>query len=97
MPAPVGIVVLVDGEQYQTVPTAGDLARLERHFGITASGLSTESMSVEHVLFLAWNGMRRQGLGPEMTFDEFLDRADTADDDGADAGNPPQPLPKPSV
>lgn len=95
MAAPVGIVVLVDGEEYQTVPTAGDLARLERHFGISASGLTPDSMSVEHVLFLAWNGMRRQKLGPEMTFDEFLDRADTSDE--VDAGNPPEPLPRPSV
>lgn len=92
MSAP-GIKVTVDGEAHEVTPTAGDLVRLEREFGIAASSLTPESTRVEWVMFLAFHALRRKGIEVG-TFDDFLDRADTVT--GDDDSNPSTPLPLPS-
>lgn len=94
MTSKIQLQVQVDGEDFSLTSTAGDLARLEREYGISSSTLTQETTSVEHVMFLAWTGLRRLKLGPQMTFDEFLDRADTTG--GSETADPPRPLPKPN-
>ena len=89
------VKVLVDGQEKSVVPTAGDLVRLEREYGVAASKLDEENVTIEHVLFLSWCSLRRTGAVPrEMTFDEFLDVADTPG--GGVLDDPPPPPPPPS-
>ena len=84
--------VLVDGIVHTVAPTAGDLVRLEREYGITAGSMDEKTTSVEHVLFLAWTGLRRTGVvDRELTFDDFLDLADVPED--GPTMDPPPPLP----
>lgn len=75
-----GITVSVDGVPHGITPTAGDLVRLEREYQIVAAEMSVETMSVEWVMFLAFVGLKRQKV-IEMSFDEFLDVADTVDEE----------------
>lgn len=80
-----GITIAVDDVEHTVETTAGDLVRLEREYQIKAAQMSVETMSVEWVMFLAFVGLKRQGV-ITMTFDEFLDCADTV---GADDETPP--------
>lgn len=87
------VEVEVDGVSHSVEPTAGDLVRLEREYGVTMAQLDAESVSIEHVLFLAFVGLRRVGVIDRDTvdFDRFLDLADVPN-----AGTeypPPSPLP----
>ena len=77
-----GITIAVDDVEHNVQTTAGDLVRLEREYGIKAADMSVDTMSVEWVMFLAFVGLRRSKV-IEMSFDEFLDSADTvgSDDD----------------
>jgi len=75
-----GITIDVDGQAHDVQTTAGDLVRLEREYDIKAAAMSVETMSVEWVMFLAFVGLKRQKI-IDMTFDEFLDCADTVEDD----------------
>lgn len=88
------ITVTVDGVAHEVTPTAGDLVRLEREFGIVASSMTEENTSITWIMFLAFAGLKRtKVLEPETTFDEFLDRADTG---GTESVDPSPPLPPPS-
>lgn len=82
----------VDGVTHEVTPTAGDLVRLEREFGIVASSMTEENTSITWIMFLAFAGLKRtKALEPDVTFDDFLDRADT----GAGSEDPTPPLPPP--
>ena len=85
------ISVLVDLVEHEISPTAGDLVRLEREYGISAATLSESTVSVEHVLFLSWSALRRTGvLDRELSFDSFIDLADVPESTSV----PPAPLPQ---
>jgi|TARA_R110000803_G_scaffold127414_2_gene194855 hypothetical protein len=86
-----GITISVDGVDHVVETTAGDLVRLEREYQIKAAEMSVESMSVEWVMFLAFVGLKRQKV-IEMSFDEFLDVADTVEEE---LDPPPLPLSSP--
>ena len=84
--------VVVDGVVHAIAPTAGDLVRLEREYGITAGSMDETTTSVEHVLFLAWAGLRRTGVvDRELSFDDFLDLADVPE--AGHTMDPPIPPP----
>lgn len=78
-----GITIAVDDVEHVVQTTAGDLVRLEREYDIKAADMSVDTMSVEWVMFLAYVGLKRQKV-ITMTFDEFLDSADTVGDDSDD-------------
>lgn len=78
-----GITIAVDDVEHNVQTTAGDLVRLEREYGIKAADMSVDSMSVEWVMFLAYVGLKRSKV-ITMTFDEFLDTADTVGNDDDD-------------
>jgi hypothetical protein len=80
-----GITIAVDDVEHNVQTTAGDLVRLEREYGIKAADMSVDTMSVEWVMFLAYVGLKRSKV-ITMTFDEFLDTADTV---GSDDDDPP--------
>lgn len=78
-----GITIAVDDVEHNVQTTAGDLVRLEREYGIKAADMSVDTMSVEWVMFLAYVGLKRSKV-ITMTFDEFLDTADTVGNDDDD-------------
>ena len=78
-----GISIAVDDVEHNVQTTAGDLVRLEREYGIKAADMSVDTMSVEWVMFLAYVGLKRSKV-ITMTFDEFLDTADTVGNDDDD-------------
>lgn len=94
MTAPVAISVLVDGIAHTVTPTTGDLVRLEREFGISSSSMTAENTGLQEIMFLAYAGLRRtKVIDRELSFDDFLDMADTGEATPAD---PTPPLPPPS-
>jgi hypothetical protein len=84
------VSVAVDGVEHEVVPTAGDLVRLERQYGISAASLDESTVRVEHVLYIAFTALRRRGaISEELSFDDFIDLADVPDSAPLD---PPPPL-----
>jgi hypothetical protein len=84
------ISVAVDGTEHAVSPTAGDLVRLERQYGISAASLSESSITIEHVLFIAWTALRRSGAIDIEDFDAFIDIADVPDSSSLDPRPPLQ-------
>lgn len=86
------VSVSVDGVEHSISPTAGDLVRLERHYQISAAQLDDEHVTVEHVLFIAWNALRRtKAIPDELDFESFIDLADVP---RGGSLVPPAPLPQ---
>jgi hypothetical protein len=69
--------ISIDGVTHVVAPKPGDLVRLERQYDISAVSLD-ETSKLEHILFLAWVGLHREGVYPG-DFEEFLDVADMVD------------------
>jgi hypothetical protein len=89
------ISVLVDSVPHAIKPSAGDLVRLEREYGIKPHDMAEETFLLEHVMYLAYRCLRRtRALSDEVTFDGFLDLADVEDEDGP-LTVPLPPLPSP--
>lgn len=69
-----------------------DHLALERTYGISAQEVGTNPR-VEHVVFLAWNALRREGKTSE-PFDTFVEGVVTLDtNEGDDAVPPTDPPP----
>lgn len=69
-----------DGSKHDAVVKASDLVAFERKFGIAWPG---DDARLEHVLFVAWNALRRAGDTAE-DFDAWIEAGvDIADDEGA--------------
>lgn len=84
------IAITYSDNRVETVSIApGDLVRFERHFGMPASKLGGDNTGVEHVTFLAWASLTRNGLETR-DFDTFLN--DLADVSGV-TDSPPLPPP----
>lgn len=82
------IRVTVDGTEHVVRPTAGDLVHLERAYDMSASTLTETTARVEHVLYLAWRGLRRAGL-LDLDFDTFVDLADIPQEPASVPLDPP--------
>jgi len=70
-------VTFADGTEKVVTPTPGDLVRFERQFDMGAEELG-DSPRLEHIMFLAWAGLKRQG-DFEGDFEAFLDGVSGAD------------------
>ena len=69
-------VALSDGSVHTVDPRPADYVRFERHFSIPMSSLDAGNASFEHMMFLAFLGLKRQNIY-RGTFDEFIDFVDS--------------------
>jgi hypothetical protein len=82
-------VTYLDGRSEEVTLTPGDLIAFERKFDLSFAAVEKDPR-MEHVVFLAWNGLRRTGRETR-SFDEFID--DVGDFNSGGEGERPLPPP----
>lgn len=79
---------MLDGATFEIDQTPGDMVRFEREFGVPVSAIDSETMGVQHMMFLGYAGMKRKGYY-HGTFDEFIDLVEALEGDTPKAAPAP--------
>jgi len=77
-------VELEDGTAWTVKPSIGTFVKFERHFKLSVQALSNGSLAMEHLVWLAWEQARHEGMTVP-AFDQFLDQIADLETDNSDS------------